>query len=138
MPALDRGVAALRIFGDDLDPEELSRLFGHSYTDGWVKGDEFSTSSGAVVTKKTGGWILEAEPVENADFDGQILRLLGSVDVSLDVWASVASRFEMNIFCGWFMCESIERVTISPQIMRMLGDRGIPLFVDIYAPSDEE
>jgi len=82
--------------------------------------------------------LLEAEPVENADFDGQIVRLLGSIDASLDVWALVASRFEMNIFCGWFMRESIERVTVSPQIMRMLGDRGISLFVDIYAPSDEE
>ncbi|MFJ3468757.1 DUF4279 domain-containing protein [Pseudomonas sp. NPDC090201] len=134
MPALDRGVAALRIFGEHLDPEELNCLFGRSYTDGWVKGEEFSTSSGAVVTKKTGGWVLEAEPVENADFDGQILRLLGSIDASLDVWALVASRFEMDIFCGWFMRESIERVTISPQIMRMLSDRGITLYVDIYAP----
>lgn len=55
MPALDRDVAALRIFGDDLDPEELSRLFGHSYTDGWGKGNEFSTSSGAVVPRKLAG-----------------------------------------------------------------------------------
>lgn len=27
MPALDKGVAALRIFGDDLDPEELNGFF---------------------------------------------------------------------------------------------------------------
>lgn len=138
MPALDRAVAALRIFGDGLDPDELSRLFGRSYTKGWVKGYECSTSSGAVVIKKTGGWILEAEPTESADFNDQIAQLLRSIDISLDDRALVASRFEMGIFCGWFMCESIESVTVSPRIMRMLGDRNIPLFVDIYASPDEE
>jgi hypothetical protein len=137
MPALDKGVAALRIFGDDLDPEELSGFFGCAYTDGWVKGYEFSTSSGAVIIKKTGGWILEAEPTDSADFDGQISALLGSINISLDDWTSVAGRFEMNIFCGWFMRESIEGVTISPRTLRMLGDRNISLSVDIYAPSDD-
>src|SRR5947208_670860 len=71
MTALNRCRAALRIFGDDLIPEELSRLFNHFYTRGWVKGYQYSTSSGALVVKKTGAWILDAEPTESADFDGQ-------------------------------------------------------------------
>lgn len=138
MTTLNRCQAALRIFGDDLVPEELSRLFGHFYTKGWVKGYQYSTSSGAVVVKKTGAWILDAEPTESADFDGQISRLLADIDVSPDNWASLASRFEMDIFCGWFMQESNEGIAVSSQTLRALGERNIALSVDIYAPLDDD
>lgn len=137
MPALDRAVAALRVFGDDVDPDELTRLFGCSCTNGWVKGYEHTTSSGAVVIKKTGGWILEAEPAENADFDSQISRLLERVKLSEDDWAAFCTRFKVDIFCGWFMLETSEEITVSPQTMRMLSERNILLSVCIYAPSDE-
>jgi hypothetical protein len=65
MATINRCKAALRIFGDELVPEELSRLFNHFYTKAWIKGYKYSTSSGAVVAKKTGAWILEAEPIRN-------------------------------------------------------------------------
>ena len=138
MATLKRCRAALRVFGSDLIPEELSRLFDHAYTKGWIKGYQYSTSSGAVVVKKTGAWILDAEPTESADFDGQISRLLGDIDLSLDDWASLASRFEMDIFCGWFMHESNEGIAVSAKTLRDLGDRNIALSVDMYAPLDDD
>lgn len=135
---MNRCRAALRIFGDDLIPEELSRLFGHFHTKGWVKGYQYSTSSGAVVVKKTGAWILDAEPTKSADSDGQNFRLLADIDVSLDDWASLASRFEMDIFCGWFMQKSNEGIAVSPQTLRALGGRNIALSVDIYSSLDDD
>lgn len=138
MAIINRCRAALRIFGDDLVPEELSRLFDHFFTKGWIKGYQYSTSSGAVVVKKTGAWILEAEPSETGDFDGQISQLLSHTNVSLDVWASFAKKFDMDIFCGWFMHEWNEGIVVSPQTLLMLGERNIALSVDIYAPLDDE
>ena len=138
MSTLNRCQAALRIFGDDLIPEELSHLFNHPYTKGWVKGHEFTTSSGSVVVKKTGAWILEGEVTESGDFDGQIARLLGCIDLSLGEWVSLATRFEFDIFCGWFMRDSNEGISVSPRTMRMLVERNITLSVDIYAPPDDE
>jgi len=138
MATLDQCKAALRIFGDELIPEELSRLFDHFHTKGWVKGYEYSTSSGKVVVKKSGAWILDAEPTASADFDGQISQLLGYIDVSLDDWALLAKRFEMDIFCGWFMRESNEGISVSSQTMRLLSERNIALFIDIYASPDDE
>jgi hypothetical protein len=138
MPTINRCQAALRIFGDDLVPEELSRVFDHFYTKGWTKGYEYSTSSGAVVVKKTGAWILEAEPSETGDFDSQISELLGHANASMDVWTSFASKFQIDIFCGWFMHESNEGIAVSPQTLLMLGERKIAFSVDIYAPLSEE
>ena len=138
MATLHRCKAALRIFGDELVPEELSRLFNHFYTNGWIKGYQYSTSSGAVVVKKTGAWILEAESSETGDFDGQISQLLSHTNVTLDMWASLAKKFEMDIFCGWFMHEGNEGIVISPQTLHMLGERHIGLSADIYAPLIDE
>jgi hypothetical protein len=82
MAIINKCQVALRIFGDDLVPEELSHVFDHFYTTGWIKGYKYSTSSGAVVEKKTGAWILEAEPSESGDFDGQISQLLSHTNVT--------------------------------------------------------
>lgn len=136
MTALNRCQAALRLFGDDLVPEELSRLLGHCPTKGWVKGAEHMSSSGTVIVRKTGAWILEAEATDSADIDGQVSRLLACVDVSLDVWASLTAGFEIDLLCGWFMHESNEGIAISPKTMRMLGERNIGVSVDIYAALD--
>ncbi|MCC2972577.1 DUF4279 domain-containing protein [Massilia sp. IC2-476] len=137
MAGLNRCQAALRLFGDDLVPDELSGVFGHRPTKGWVKGDEHLSSSGALIVKKTGAWILEAEATESADFNRQVSRVLACVDVGLVVWAALATRFEIDLFCGWFMQESNEGVDISPKTMRMLGERHIGLTVDIYAAPED-
>jgi hypothetical protein len=81
--------------------------------------------------------ILDTETTESADFDGQISRPLAEIDVSLDDWASLAGRFKMDIFCGWFMQESNEHIVVSPQTLRALGERNIALPVEIYAPLDD-
>lgn len=138
MATLHRCKAALRIFGEELVPEELCRLFDHFYTKAWIKGYQYSTSSGAVVVKKTGAWILEADPSETGDFDGQIAQLLSHANVSLEVWASFATKFEMDVFCAWFMHEPNEGIEVSPQTLLMLGERNIALSVDIYAPLGDE
>ena len=80
----------------------------------------------------------EAESSETGDFDGQISQLLSHTDVTLDMCASLAKKFEMDIFCGWFMHEGNEGIVISPQTLHMLGERHIGLSADIYAPLIDE
>jgi len=43
----------------------------------------------------------------------------------------------MDLFCGLFMKESSEGFSISPATLAMLGERGIELQFDIYAPINE-
>jgi len=51
---------------------------------------------------------------------------------------ALGNRFEIDIYCGWFMHESNEGVAISPQSLLMLGERNIALSVEIYASRDDE
>lgn len=123
MGLINRCTASLRLFGDDLIPEEVCRLVGHFPSKAWMKGYQYTTSSGGTVVRKTGAWILDADPSETGDFDGQISQLLAQIPIGTDIWLSLGNRFEIDIYCGWFMHGSIEGVAISSQSLQMLGER---------------
>ncbi len=49
---------------------------------------------------------------------------------------ALASRFDIDLFCGWFMAGGNEGVELSPATLLALGERGIRLGIDLYAPDD--
>ena len=127
-------MAALRIIGDDLVPEELSSLIGASPTRAERKGDAIPIRTGERIAK-TGGWRLEATATEPENLDAQVPEILGVLTSNLDVWRALRARYRLDLFCGWFMNESNEGVSVSPATLLALGERGIELGLDIYAPS---
>jgi hypothetical protein len=88
--------------------------------------------------RKTGAWILDADPSANGDLDGQIAQLSAHTAIgTTDVWLALGKRFEIDLYCGWFMHDSNQGVAISPRSLRMLGERNITLSIGIYATTDE-
>ena len=77
-------------------------------------------------------WFLIAAVREPEGLDAQVAEILGKLTDDLDVWAARARRFDLEVFCGWFMDETNEGVRISPKTLAALGARGIALEVDIY------
>ncbi len=136
MANLARAVACLRIFGEDLVPDDVSALLGSEPTEGWMKGDEL-ISSRAMRIAPIGLWRLEADETEPADFDVQVSAILGRLTSDLSAWAAVRTQHEVDLFCGWFMEHVNEGVSIEPGTMMALGARGIALTVDLYAGDSE-
>jgi hypothetical protein len=136
MAHLARSVAALRIIGDDLVPEEVSSLLGAPPTRAERKGEAIPTKTGERIAK-TGGWRLEAMATEPENLDAQVSELLSLLTSDLEVWHTLRERYRLDLFCGWFMNESNEGVSISPSTLLALGQRGIELGLDIYAPSPD-
>jgi hypothetical protein len=135
MAHLERSVAALRIMGDELVPEEISRLLGVEPTSSHERGHQApSGPSGRIVTRNSGMWRLHAKETKPENLDWQVSELLGLVTTDLSVWSSIAARFRVDLFCGWFMGSGNEGVAISPETMVALGQRGIQLSIDIYGP----
>ena len=116
MAALARSRAALRLFGEDLRPEEITALLGASPTSSHLRGEPDERRRDARVWP-IGGWVLEADDSAPAD---------------PVVWQSLAARFRIDMFCGWFMDELNEGVSLSAATLRSLGGRGILLDMDIY------
>ena len=79
-------------------------------------------------------WRLSATETVPENLDGQVGELLGQVTSDLSVWSDLATRFRVDLFCGWFMGSGNEGVAISPETLLALGQRCIQLSLDIYGP----
>lgn len=135
MSAISRAVATLRVRGDELSPGEITRLLGSEPTCAYSKGDVLLRPKGRVA--KFGMWRLEATPLEPSDFNTQVASLLDQLTQDMHIWQELTERYDVSLFCGWFMRESNEGEDLSPKTLISLGQRGLSLGLDIYAPDDE-
>lgn len=137
MGELHKTAASLRFFGDDLDPEELTRRLGRAPTVGVRKGGIWLTSRGAEKTAHRGQWRVTVERRSPGDLDGQVAELLSPLSTDLAVWNDLTSRFKADVFCGLFLNEFNEGLSLSLETLKALGLRGLSLDLDIYGPDRE-
>lgn len=137
MAVLDRAVAALRIVGDDLSPDEVSTLLGVSPTRSFARGDELRHRRVPTRVAKFGLWTLEAPETQPADIDTQVNKLLQPLTQEFEVWHGLAERFGVDLFCGWFMRYGNEGLSIAPGTLKALADRHVVLDLDIYSGDRE-
>jgi hypothetical protein len=135
MSAINRAVATLRVKGEELNPSEITRLLGSEPTYAYSKGDVLIRPKGRIA--KFGMWRLEAAPLEPSDFNTQVASLLDQLTQDLQIWQELTEKYDISLFCGWFMRESNEGEDLSSKTLISLGQRGLSLGLDIYAPDDE-
>jgi hypothetical protein len=115
---VDRFKITLRVRGEDLVPDDVSSLLQCAPT-------------GA----KHGRWSLQLESTECSptdDVEDGIKRLLARLPSDSGVWASLTTRYEVDLFCGLFLASANRGFELSPQVMKLLADRGIEVGFDIY------
>lgn len=139
MAHMHQSTASLRIIGDALKPEEITQLLGCAPTRSYIKGQEWQgKKTDKTYIKDFGLWALKANDCEPENLDEQVNWLLSQLTHDLNIWASIRARYRIDLFCGCFMEETNEGVSISPKTLLALGERGIELGLDIYAPTSEE
>lgn len=139
MARLNETQATLRFLGDDLDPDELTRLLGSAPSEGRRRGEAYrSRGARAERTARTGSWRLRVEKRSPGDLDGQIAELLSPLSRDLAVWRDLSARFQADIFCGLFLDQSNEGIDLSPETLVMIGSRGLTLDFDIYGNSEAD
>lgn len=137
MATVARAVATLRIIGDSLDPDEVTRLLGTLPSESQRKGQESVDKTGRVRVARFGAWRIHASETSPADLDAQVKEILSKPSSDLAVWKELSMRFDIDLFCGWFMDKDNEGIGISADTLRLLGERGIELSLDIYAGDGE-
>lgn len=137
MAQLERSAVCLRIIGDALIPEEITKMLGYPPTDAQTKGETLTgKKTGTKRIAPFGMWRLEAEESKPENLDGQIDEILDKLTTSLDVWAKIGEQFEVDLFCGLFMGKYNEGLSLSPVTLAAIGLRGIELDLDIYGPDE--
>ncbi|HEY4417048.1 MAG TPA: DUF4279 domain-containing protein [Verrucomicrobiae bacterium] len=134
MPVIETSAVSLRISGDDLVPDEITALLGVPPTSSHIKGQLLVVSQKLGTTKiaKTGFWILDATKRKPENMNGQIHELLSPMTGDLAVWQSIIKKYRVDLFCGLFLGDSDGGMTLSPQSLKALGERGIELALCVY------
>jgi Domain of unknown function (DUF4279) len=134
-----RSTATLRIMGDTIVPEAVTRLLGCKPTGAWRKGDvRYGKPTGREDVRRFGMWMLRAEDRESEDLNAQVAEILDRLNADSNVWASLARQYNIDLPCGLFMQRWNEDVSLSPKTLAALGSRGLKLWIDLYnAPDDE-
>lgn len=135
MATIGRVRASLRVFGDTLEPEEVSALLGHKPTRQHRKGDKIDGRGGAKrdAIEPTGAWILDSALSERIDVEEHVEVLLSSLSNDMDEWASLTDRFSASIHCGLFLDQYNEGFELSPRVAQGLSERGLVIAFDIYS-----
>lgn len=128
MPASVR--VSLRIFGETLDPSEVSALLGCEPTRSQRKG-EAVVENGASHEAETGAWFLESDEPTHLDIESQVESLLHRLTGDPDEWASLTDRYAAELLCGLAGNGVGERWEISPRLSRSLAKRGLVISFEV-------
>ena len=131
---VDDFTATLRVFGDDLDPDEVTRALGVPPTASHRKGELHEPAPGRAYPRKHGSWRL-ASARDAPSLEAAVAGLLDILTPDLARWRDLTSRFTVDVFCGVFLRESNRGFELSPALARALADRHLTIGIDIYGPT---
>lgn len=125
--------ATLRLVGEDLDPDEITRLLRRRPTRSSRKGEPIFDRRGKQkgVTSR-GSWRFEANERKPGDLGAQIGEIFEVLNDDLDVWRDLTARFEADLFCGLFMHDMNETLVLAPKTLDAMAARGVELSLDVY------
>ena len=122
---VDRWKVALRVYGQELDPDRVSALLCCEPSSAALKGTPFP---------KRRRWILEIDSKEcgeNVDVDDGIRMLLARLPSDLDVWVLwrifTTSTSSPPLYRG-----ANRGFGITTEVSRLLSDRGLQIGFDLY------
>ena len=137
MGKFESSTASLRIFGDDLAPDEVTQLLGCPPTIAYIKGQPRRPESKHFW--RFGGWLLDADDAEPEDLDAQLNHILNQINPDLSLWREqILARFRVDFFCGLYMRGGNSGLILSPATMLRLAERELEIGFDVYDQDELE
>ncbi len=131
---IDRVEVSLRISGDAVDPERITRMLGVEATFAARRGEAIDRE-GVPVVQQTGIWIYALPASTEWELGDAIRTLLDRLPADPSLWESLAAEFDTDVFCGLFLAASNRGTELPLDTMALLVERRLPLGLDIYGPA---
>lgn len=133
----DEAHLCLRVCGDDLDPEMVSRVLGCQPSRSQRKGQSILAPTGEVKRiARTGSWLLDSPVGAEATIDEAIQTLFASLPRDLSLWTSLTSRFAVDLICDLTVRCVNRGFNLRPEVLALVAERGITLGLDIFSEVD--
>ena len=134
MSDISKTKVSLRIFGQDLIPEEITALLGCLPTQSAKVGDVDPRQMPSSRIVKEGFWRLEFDKENILPLEKKVDLLLNELTNDLKSWETITLKFKAEIFCGLFLNNFNEGFMLSPKLTKKLSDRNLEIGFDIYLP----
>lgn len=134
-------VASITVFGESVDPDEITGLVGAPPDRSHRVGDLVSPNRNSVSTHRRGLWSISTEGRldASAHLSDHIRDLLERVTGDAGVWSVLAARHSTRVFVGWFMHRGNEGAHVESDVLMELGRLSLQLDFDLYsAPPGED
>jgi hypothetical protein len=132
---IDETRVTLGVHGDDLDPDEVTRLLGCAPSCSHRRGDPRPRN---IPPWPRGAWVLSVEGKAPVEPDHLISAVLDRLPVDPAVWESLRSRFDVRLGFGLFQDAWNRGFGLSSQVLRRVAEMGLGLDFDIYADGEED
>jgi hypothetical protein len=126
---IDWSRLTLGIHGEDLDPDEISRLLGCAPSTAHRRGD--ACRGGPPWPR--GAWLLSVEGKSPTGPEELVQLLLASLPADDGLWANLRSRFRLQLSFGIFTERWNRGFDLSADAVRRINALGAGLGFDIYA-----
>ena len=128
--------ASLRIFGEDLVPDEISSRLDLRPTQTHLRGQR--KSERVSLAWKDSMWLLQSPLGTEEDLPRHLEWLLGKLEPKAGIVNEISAKFKMDFFCGFSSDNGQGGFTLSTELLRRLADIGIPITLDLYPPESLE
>lgn len=133
----DEALLCLRVCGDNLDPDVVSRALGCQPSRSQRKGEPVLSPAGEIKRiARTGSWLLDYPVGGNATIGEAIHALLRRLPDDQSVWTSLTSEFAVDLICDLIVKCVNRGFELSPEVLGVLAERGITLGFDIFCWAD--
>lgn len=133
---IDRLEVLLRINGDDLDPDRITRMLGVAPTFAGRKGEEVD-KGGVPVAQATGVWTYALPASPEWELADAIDTLLEQLPPDPALWESMAGWAEVAVVCALYVHDVNRSGALPPDTLARLAERRLTLRLEIHGPTPE-
>jgi hypothetical protein len=125
--------ASFCLYGDTLQPDEISRDLGLQATNSGLKGGRQSKYPRARELR-TSIWILESPIDDHLPLQDHLKWLLDAFEPKLDVVHEIANRYDARLHCGYASEHGQGGCTFDTALLERIAKLRIPMVLDLYPP----
>jgi len=128
---------SLRIFSDNLEPNQITKLLRYNPTKELKKNDPINNKSKRISEKNVWELTLKAND-SSKNINSEILNILNNINKNKRSWKIINNHSRVDLFIGMVMKSKNKGIEIDPILMRLLGKLNITIGFDVYYEEENQ
>ncbi|HEU5314744.1 MAG TPA: DUF4279 domain-containing protein [Chloroflexota bacterium] len=128
---------SLRVLGEDLDPDAVTRALGVAPSDSLRRGDP--VTRGARRVHAIGLWSWDAGAPATAPLAEHLARIAARFGARARAIGDLAGAgLRVDVYCSYFAGGRLSQIRLEPDALGALARLGVALTLNVYCPEDGE